>query len=75
MIVLPFDSKLRLYDVFLHTLTQLSSREKVRVGGGAPQPATGIWKRGAGVAVAHHGNLIIVKVDRFQSSGSESLPG
>jgi hypothetical protein len=69
-IVLPFDSKLRFCGVFLYTETQLNSREKVRCW--APQLASGIWKCWAGVATTYHGNLARW-VERFQSSGSESL--
>jgi hypothetical protein len=45
MIVLRFDSSLRLSGVFLHVVTQLGSREWY--DGRPPQPATGIWKHGA----------------------------
>lgn len=55
-IELPDDSKPRLRDVFLHEVTQLSSREKYGWDGG-PHPVTGIWKHGAGVAATYFGNL------------------
>lgn len=48
-IELTVDSELRLCGVFLHSVTQLGSREK-RYGGEANQPAAGIWKCKAGVA-------------------------
>lgn len=40
---------------------------------GAPQPAMGIWKCGAGVAVTHHESLAS-RVAWFLSSGLESPP-
>jgi hypothetical protein len=44
-----------------------------RYDGGPPQPAMGIWKCGAGVAVTHHESLAS-RVAWFLSSGLESPP-
>ena len=70
VILLLFDSKLKLCGVFLHAVTQLSSIEKVQWQG---TPASlGNLKCGAGMARIHHGSLAN-SVERFQSSGTESL--
>ena len=79
MIVLPTASKLSLCDVFLHTETQLGPREKGTVAKcgfvrSARQLAVEFWKCGAGMAVTIYENLVR-QVERFQSSGSESLLG
>ena len=71
------DQDASLCGVFLCSAAQLGSREKDMAAKcgfarSAPQKAMRIWKHGAGMTTTHHGNLASW-VERFQSSGSESL--
>lgn len=77
MIVLSVNSELSSCAVFLHETTQLGSREKGTIAEhgfarSVPHKAMRIWTCGTGVTETHHGNLAS-QVERFWSSGSESL--
>lgn len=75
-IELPVDSELSLCGVFLHAATQLGSREKGMVAKhgfarSISQKAVGNWKHGAGMVMTSRN--LASRVERFQSSSSESL--
>ena len=66
-IELPVDSELSLCGAFLHArlswVPERSTEAKHGFARSAPQKAMGIWKRGAGMATTHHGNLALYKVE------------